>query len=172
MEQNCDMDYNDWTKLINQIRPVIKRAVFKQLYIYDVDVIKEIEQEITVKIYNKFSLFNKDRSLNDWVYIVSVNFVIDYLRKKRSASFSSIDSERIEVSTNNQIDHISVRQLLSKLPNEYRILLIKKYIQGFKQKEIAAELNLPIGTVGGKIQIGIKMLKTMMQKEGLTLNDF
>jgi len=61
---------------------------------------------------------------------------------------------------------------LNTLPQEYRNLLIKKYIYGFKQKEIATELNLPIGTIGGKIQTGIKRIKILIKKEGLLLSDF
>jgi RNA polymerase sigma-70 factor (ECF subfamily) len=171
-EYELDKDYNDWGNLIIQIRPVIRKAILKHVYNLDADTLKELEQEVLVKIYNKFYLFKKDFSLKDWVYVISVNHIIDFLRKKRSYTFSKNVSELNISTTNHQNTHISVCQMLKVLPREYRILLVKKYIHGFKQKEIAAEMNLPIGTVGSKIQVGIKMLKTIVQKEGLSLSDF
>lgn len=171
-KHELDNDFNDWGNLIIQIRPVIKKAILKHVYNLDVDTLKELEQEVLVKIYNKFYLFKKEFSLNDWVYVISVNHIIDFLRKKRSFTFSKNVSELNISTTNHQNTHISVCQMLKVLPSEYRILLVKKYIQGFKQKEIAAEMNLPIGTVGGKIQVGVKMLKAIVKREGLTLSDF
>jgi RNA polymerase sigma-70 factor, ECF subfamily len=167
-----NFDVKNWERILIEIKPTIKKAIYKYIYQVDSDTVKEIEQEVLIKIFNKISLFERERSFNDWVYIVTVNHVLDYLRKKKRNTFIGIDSGFQITENENSSSKISITQLLNTLPQEYRNLLIKKYIYGFKQKEIATELNLPIGTIGGKIQTGIKMIKILIKKEGLLLSDF
>ena len=45
---------------------------------------------------------------------------------------------------------VELHEQIDKLADEFRIPL-RKYLSGFKYKEIAEELNMPIGTVKHKI---------------------
>jgi RNA polymerase sigma-70 factor (ECF subfamily) len=47
-----------------------------------------------------------------------------------------------------QTDHVMrVEQALSRLPTRYRDLLVLRELQGLTYQELAAELNIPMGTV-------------------------
>jgi RNA polymerase sigma-70 factor (ECF subfamily) len=172
VDSEFEFSNKSWNILVGEIKPTIRRAIFKYVYGADSDTVKDIEQDVLIKIYNRFYLYKKDRSIHDWVYIVTVNHIIDLLRKRRKFTFISIDSKCMLSVATSQNSRISVYQLLSFLPDEYRVILMKKYILGYKQKEIASELNLPIGTVAGRIQAGISKLKTIIQQEGLLIDDF
>ena len=76
------------------------------------------------------------------------------------------------VEKNNSNSRISIYQILNSIPVEYRVLLIKKVVQGLSQQEIATEMNLPIGTIGGKIQKGVRLARALCKREGLAFSDF
>lgn len=164
-----------WDEVITLIRPVIRKAINKHIFSKDQFLLQDTEQEIIIKIYNKFHLFNRDKSLNDWVYILSVNHILDVLRKiKRKADFTEKHSRSIENYPIQRIELVKDSpsiELLNHLPDKYKEIIIKKYIQGYKQKEIAIQLGLPIGTVSSRIQKGISILKCMVQNESLSHSD-
>ena len=62
------------------------------------------------------------------------------------------------------LEEESIEQILSKaidaLPEKCREIFIKNKIEGKKQKEIAAELNISINTVETQMGIAYKKLKT------------
>ncbi|HEX5001548.1 MAG TPA: sigma-70 family RNA polymerase sigma factor [Bacteroidia bacterium] len=168
-------DKINWDEVIIYVRPVIRKAINKHVFSKDRFLLQDIEQEIIIKIYNKFHLFNQDKSLNDWVYIVSVNHILDVLRKiKRTTVTNENHSRSIDNCPIPRVESIKVSpsiELLNQLPIKYKEIIIKKYIQGYKQKEIAIQLGLPIGTVSSRIQKGISILKCMVQNESLSHSD-
>ena len=65
------------------------------------------------------------------------------------------------------LEEESIEQILSKaidaLPEKCREIFIKNKIEGKKQKEIAAELNISINTVETQMGIAYKKLKTELK---------
>ncbi|MBK7573348.1 MAG: sigma-70 family RNA polymerase sigma factor [Bacteroidetes bacterium] len=167
------IDVEQWDKLIHEIRPIIKRAIRKTVFNLCKEDGQDLEQEILLKIYSKIHLFNPKLSFNDWVYILSVNHSIDFNRKKLKVKESPMNETTCESSpTENLSDKNLLRELLSKVSSKYRNFIYEKYIAGFKQREIAARHQLPIGTVSGRIQKGILQLKKLIKEEGLNHQDF
>lgn len=163
-----------WKGIIKEITPVIKKAIHKHLYSKDVFFIQDVEQEIIIKVYNKFAQYQPEKPLNDWVYVLSVNHIFDVLRKlKRKALLDDQFKLGHEmISSECPAREISSKQLLNQLPSKYQDILTRKYIQGYKQKEIAEQLGLPIGTVSTQIQSGIKQLRKIIHKDSLACSDF
>jgi RNA polymerase sigma-70 factor, ECF subfamily len=55
-----------------------------------------------------------------------------------------------------------VREILASLPPHYRIPLVLTYMEGFATKEIAAMLDLPLGTVLARLHRGRKLFERRM----------
>ncbi len=161
-----------WNIVFMEIRPVVRKVIFKHVFGVDNSTLNDIEQEIFIKIYKKLHLYNKNFSFYSWVYVLSFNHVLDFLRKKKRMKNKEEDSSFIGIEKNSSNSRISIHQILNSIPLEYRALLIKKYVQGFSQQEIATEMNLPIGTIGGKIQKGVRLARALCMREGLALSDF
>lgn len=163
-----------WKGIIKEITPVIKKAIHKHFYSKDVLLIQDVEQEIIIKVYNKFALYQPEKSLKDWVYVLAVNHIFDVLRKLKRKSFLDDQFTMVQetISGESPASDVSSKQLLNQLPLKYRDVLTRKYIHGYKQKEIAEQLGLPIGTVSTHIQSGIKLLRKLIQKDSLTCSDF
>ena len=58
---------------------------------------------------------------------------------------------------------VHMRMLVSKLKPRYRELVEKRYFEEMSYEEIAAELNLPLGTVKAQLFRARDFLATMME---------
>jgi RNA polymerase sigma-70 factor (ECF subfamily) len=61
------------------------------------------------------------------------------------------------------IDHIGLREVISKLKPEYVKVINMAYFGGYTQEEIAKELNLPLGTVKTRVRTALIQLREIMQ---------
>ena len=72
------------------------------------------------------------------------------------------NSEILEDSVDTTYDISEIQKVIKQLPTEYRVPF-SMYVAGFKYREIADKLNLPIGTVKSRIFFTRKQLKTELK---------
>lgn len=166
--------FQNWKNLIEDIRPVIRKAINKRLFSNDIYLIEDIEQDILIKIYKSIDSYDQNKSLYDWVYILAINHVVDVLRmqkrranifEKKNIVFETVCEDRISTQ---RFSH----QILTLLPENYRRVLIYRFYFGYKQREIANKLNIPVGSVSTRIQTGLQKLRILIECEALTKSDF
>lgn len=118
----------------------------------------DLLQETFVKVYINLHRYSPAYTFGQWVYTIARNTFIDHVRKRQDDQ--SID-ERFSVPVSNaptpeesvinlqqrsQIEHY-----LESLPPRYRRLIEMRFFDEYSYEEIAAKLELPLGTV--KVQI-------------------
>ncbi|MGR5904670.1 sigma-70 family RNA polymerase sigma factor [Bacillus paranthracis] len=54
-------------------------------------------------------------------------------------------------------------EIILKVPEEQRAVLILSYYHDMQQKEIAEVLDIPVGTVKSRLHNGIKKLKQLLE---------
>ncbi len=118
-------------------------------------------QEIFIKIFMNLSKFGGKSKFSTWVYSITYNYCIDFLRKsKKSSSIFSDEMERApdipddEVS-DKEIFEIEIKQLkkvLEQLPVGDKAVLLMKYQDGMQIKEIAEVLEKTESAVKMKIK--------------------
>jgi RNA polymerase sigma-70 factor (ECF subfamily) len=62
-----------------------------------------------------------------------------------------------------QEDILQVQTALKRLPELQRIVVEKRIYEGLKFREIADELDVPLGTVLARMQAGLKKLKPILK---------
>ncbi|MHB8598057.1 MAG: RNA polymerase sigma factor [Ktedonobacteraceae bacterium] len=55
-----------------------------------------------------------------------------------------------------------VREALAQLREEYRVVLLLRFYQGFSLQEIAETLHIPLGTVKSRLSVGVHRLRTVL----------
>lgn len=128
-------------------------------------------QESLIKIYKSVSYFRGESSFSSYVYRITVNTCIDYIRKRRgnvsieAAMEEGIYFEDKSHGINPENTYINtdlknkIQKALLKLDEDHRKLIVLKDIQGFSYEEMAEILRLPMGTLKSRLFRGREKLK-------------
>jgi len=138
---------------------------------------EDLAQEAFIKIWRAATSYRAGRGgVRTWILSVVRNQGIDQLRanatrrrtlEKIEASIPrSQPSEAFaECWRNSQRDQ--VREALNTLPAEQWKILELAYFSGYTHVEIADLLGLPLGTVKGRMRLGLKMLRDHCEARGM-----
>lgn len=127
---------------------------------------KDLTQETMLKAIRYKDYYKPKTNFKAWVFTIMKNtFINQYRRKVRSNMIfdNSTDLYLLNNSSdgrNSPYDHIAGKEVadkLSILEDEYREPF-ELHFEGFKYKEIAEKLNIPLGTVKSRIFIARKKL--------------
>ena len=108
------------------------------------DLAAEAKQHILEKTYEKLSSFKGKSSFSSWLYSITYNYCIDYLRNKKKMSYPEWNSknELPEISDviedeEEMIDSEKLNVILDKVHPEEKALLIMKYNDDISISNIA-----------------------------------
>jgi RNA polymerase sigma-70 factor, ECF subfamily len=135
-------------------------------------------QEAFMKIWNNASSFDVRRgSLRTWLLTAVRNRSIDYLRGRGAHERQELELQPAlsevgsrsdpwrEVSAS--IERSAVREAMNNLPAEQRQAVELAYFGGYTHREIAEMTNVPLGTVKGRMRLGLEKLSSYLQGRGL-----
>jgi RNA polymerase sigma-70 factor (ECF subfamily) len=135
-------------------------------------------QEAFISIWRSGGKFEPTRgSVRSWTLSIVRNRAIDALRSKAGkAPKMTFDDDQIlesrpsgELTEEEAMRHetaTEVRGALSQLPGDQSKVIQLAYFGGFSQSEIAAMLNVPLGTVKGRMRLGLEKIRGVLA-EGL-----
>ncbi|GIK62353.1 MAG: DNA-directed RNA polymerase sigma-70 factor [Chloroflexota bacterium] len=129
---------------------------------------EEVTQDIFLKIWDQPDSWDSTRGkLLNWLMTVTRYTAIDRLRKEqRRPSWSAVDIEDVLNMSSKQglldeQDTMLLRTLIQQLPSNQTEAIELAFFGGMSHSEIAAQLNLPLGTVKTRLRLGLEKLKTM-----------
>lgn len=138
---------------------------------------EDITQEVFVKVWKNLKKFDKKRSFKTWIFTIAKNTCLDWLKRKRTISFSELEhTEKSEsfleniVDTNPLPNELLEKQdladllnkALKKLSPKYRMVLFLRYNDHLTFKEISEILEEPLNTVKSRHQRAIAELKKLL----------
>jgi len=130
---------------------------------------EDLAQDAFLKVWRGASSYRAERgSVRTWILSIVHNRGIDKLRSQASRRKTQ---ERVEASAprsqpseafaetwrNSQRDQ--VREALNTLPAEQLKILELAYFSGYTHVEISELLGLPLGTVKGRMRLGLKKIR-------------
>jgi RNA polymerase sigma-70 factor (ECF subfamily) len=128
-------------------------------------------QEAFISIWRSGGKFDAARgSVRSWTLSIVRNRAIDVLRSKagKAPKMTFDDDEIIESRPSGELTDeeamrhetaTEVRGALSQLPGDQSKVIQLAYFGGFSQSEIAGMLNVPLGTVKGRMRLGLKKIR-------------
>ncbi|HET9197556.1 MAG TPA: sigma-70 family RNA polymerase sigma factor [Solirubrobacterales bacterium] len=132
---------------------------------------EEVTQEAFISVWRSGARFDAARgSVRSWLLSVVRNRAIDFLRS-RAAKAPKLDfddeaalearpaEERTEDEALQHETAAEIRGALGKLPGEQSKVIELAYFGGFSHSEIARILNLPMGTVKGRMRLGLEKIR-------------
>lgn len=120
----------------------------------------DLLQETSLKALDNEDKYTPDTNFKGWMYTIMRNiFINNYRKMVRDQTFVDQTENLYHLnlpqdsgfeSTEGNYDLKEIRKIVNTLPKEYRIPF-SMYVSGFKYREIAERLGLPIGTVKSRI---------------------
>lgn len=123
----------------------------------------DLLQETFVKVYLNLHRYSDNFTFGQWVYAIARNTFIDYVRKKRddlsldnmpsgyNSQVPSAGEPTPEESYISSQQRTQIAQHMQKMTPRYRKLIELRFFKDYSYEEIAAELNMPLGTVKTQI---------------------
>ncbi|MCC5925367.1 MAG: sigma-70 family RNA polymerase sigma factor [Bacteroidetes bacterium] len=147
------------------------------------DVIEDLQQEIFLKAFDNIHSYNTGFAFSTWLYRITTNHTIDFLRKKRLQTTSiddpvktkdgemRVDVEDEDASSDEAVIQKQrqkiIRDALQTLPEKYRMVIQYRHMEELSYQEIAELMDLPLGTVKAHIFRAREMLyKYLKDRQG------
>jgi RNA polymerase sigma-70 factor (ECF subfamily) len=149
-------------------------------YLGDSSLAEDVFQNTFLQLYLKSSQYEAGRPVRPWLYTIATHQAIDALRRNARHQILSLEQKREDGSDGelrNLLDALEsrgpapldnltaqerkerVRASVDRLPDFLREVVILAYYQGLKYREIAAILDIPVGTVKSRLHAALVKLQ-------------
>jgi len=139
------------------------------------DLVEDVFQETFLQLFTSRDSFDPSRPLRPWLFTIAANKAKDALRKWQRTSAVPIgtiaDSEDLSftdvlnaIAADSRIPSenlertetaLRVEQVVAKMPEHLREILILAYFNRFSYKQMAEILSIPIGTVKSRLHTAV-----------------
>ncbi len=143
-------------------------------FVNDPAVADDLVQETLLQVHLAASSFDLNRPFKPWLYTIAANKARDLLRSRARRQERSLDApggrddagptlldslesdqrptaERIEESEQQR----QVRDVIARMPEHLRLILVLGYYQQLPYAEIAQILDIPVGTVKSRLHSAV-----------------
>jgi RNA polymerase sigma-70 factor, ECF subfamily len=140
---------------------------------------EELTQEAFLLAFRKIYTFRGESAFSTWLHRLSVNVVLQRLRKKTyreasledSADGKEFDERRAEIGAPDpvligSIDRVQLERATAQLAPGYKLAFVLHDVQGYEHKEIAAMLGCSIGNSKSQLHKARIRLRKLLQEEG------
>lgn len=136
----------------------------------DRDLAEDVFQQVFTEVWRRGAAFDPGRgSLTTWVLTIARSRAIDELRRRRAQPLdpAELPEPAAPAPQDAAIERWRMAHFLSRLPEEERELLRLRFYAELTQTEIAARLDVPLGTVKSRMVRGLERLRGLLDEEGL-----
>jgi RNA polymerase sigma-70 factor (ECF subfamily) len=146
-----------------------ERPVFSLIFrmVRDSATAEDLAQDTFIKVLNHIDKYRPEFKLSSWLFKIANNVAIDHLRRRQLAtismsgsphagSASEVEATSFDIASDDEsaLDEMESKELgsaiekaIAKLRPEYRSCILLRHVEGRSYEEIAATLDLPLGTV-------------------------
>lgn len=150
---------------------------------------EDITQEAFLRAFKSIKKFKGHSSFSTWLYRIINNTCIDFVRSKQNKPVDSIDktiryegeelelqiptdeNDPVETVETNEISGL-MQSMLDQLPDDQKMALVLRDIQGFSYQEIVDITGVGMGTVKSRINRGRMALKELIEQKGELFSDY
>lgn len=191
VQRTLDGDVRAFELLVLKYQRRVERLIGRM--VRDVDLVQDIAQETFIRAYRALAQFRGDAQFYTWLYRIAVNTAKKQLLElkrdplvfqsslksaeedetsapERELNNGATDSETPEAILASKEIAESVNAAMEALPEELRMAITLREIEGLSYEEIAMALDCPIGTVRSRIfrarEAISARIKPMLERQG------
>ncbi|QCR30817.1 sigma-70 family RNA polymerase sigma factor [Lysinibacillus sp. SGAir0095] len=171
--EEIDITSEDKEMLIEQLMDLYTEKVYLLAYSFvkDRGIAEDISQEVFLKAYRYINNFRGEASLKSWIYRITVNTSMDFLKKKSMKqlliensffeSFNRTESAETSYLETDRNEHLL--QIIITLPMKYRAVIVLHYFYDLTINELSTILNIKTNTVKTRLSRGRDMLRRKIE---------
>jgi RNA polymerase sigma-70 factor, ECF subfamily len=154
-----------YRELIRRYERPVFSIVFRM--VRDRELAEDLAQDTFIKVLNHIDRYRPEFKFSSWLFKIANNVAIDHLRRRQIDTVSmdgsphartqeAVESTSFEIAAEQEtaLDEMEARELggaiehaIARLRPEYRSCIMLRHVEGRSYEEIAATLDLPLGTV-------------------------
>lgn len=134
---------------------------------------EEVMQEAMIAVWRRADSFDaRKASASTWMFTIVRNKRIDFLRRAGKPDLTADDFAHLETEApaadlafEKLQDEAKVSKTLKSLPADQLEVIRKAFFEDKSHAEVAADLDLPLGTVKSRIRLALGKLRTLMENQ-------
>ena len=141
---------------------------------------EDIVQDAFLSVWRKASSYQaQNGSVQCWIQAIVRNRAIDKIRSSahRDYQWTPLQADNEQDPQSEQPDlwelawqseqHRIIREVMEQIPGEQRMVIELAYFGGLTHAEIAEQCQIPLGTVKGRMRLGLQKMKALLAERGL-----
>lgn len=162
-----------------------ERPVFSLVFrmVRNRELAEDLTQDTFIKVLQHVDRYRPEFKFSSWLFKIANNVAIDHLRRRQLDTVSmdgsphavtsdAVESTSFDVSANDEsaLDRLEAKELgtaietaIAQLRPEYRACILLRHVEDRSYEEIAATLDLPLGTVKTYIHRARQELRGLLE---------
>lgn len=135
---------------------------------------EDYTQDTFVRAFAKLSGFEGRAAFSTWLHSIAVSVVLNGLRKVKRFRRREVGLDQVaEAAARIDNPDLELRMVLDRaidlLPDELRLIFVMHDVEGYKHREIAEALDVPVGTTKTRLSRARAELKLGLTRSGISL---
>jgi len=172
------LDSKDFEKLYNQYNILVYNLALN--YLQNTEDAEEITQDVFVQVYNSLNKFQEKSSLKTWIYRITINKCLDFIKHKNSQKrffiFGKKSQNEFEINSISNFEHPGILmekkenakllfQIINELGENQKTAFLLSKLDGLSNPEIAAIMKLSVSSVESLVFRAKSTLKEKISKK-------
>jgi RNA polymerase sigma-70 factor, ECF subfamily len=133
----------------------------------DIAMADDLVQDCLTRAIGKLHLWREGTDLRAWLFTILHNQYVNHVRRsvREGAAVGLNDSEPLLTRAPHQGQRLELRDLeraIAKLPQEQKAVILLVGLEGMRYEEVAAVLDVPVGTIRSRLSRGREALRRLM----------
>ena len=154
------MERDEFARRVQDVRARLYRAAY--LYLgSEADALEAVDEAVYQALRNLKKL-RQPQHFETWLTRILINECHKELRRRKR--FTHME-KLPETAAPEELDHLPLKEALTRLPEDLRAVIILRYFAGCTQAETAESLGVPQGTVATRQRRALQLLKLELGEE-------
>jgi RNA polymerase sigma-70 factor, ECF subfamily len=137
-------------------------------FLADKSLAEDLAQEVFLECYRGLSDIHSVAHLTNWLRRVAIHRSIDQGRRKnvrREVTFEDVPEPAADDAQADSFLAERLRQVVAKLPERQRLVVLLRYQEDLEPAEIAELLEMPVNTVKSTLQRSLQELRGKLARK-------
>jgi RNA polymerase sigma-70 factor (ECF subfamily) len=132
---------------------------------------EDLVQQTFLLAQRKLSQLREPEKARSWLLAITRNCFLKARLKRIPATATSMDLDVGQVAAGPEelpIDAAALQDAISELPEEFRVVVLMFYFEFLSYRQIAEELDVPVGTVMSRLSRAKRHLRKRLMAAGMS----